>query len=234
MEKEDTSNTRQWKKCGPCMAGNCNHECYITCIIGLYSCHWEATPEENSRHGFCCCSLTEQLFYPFLIIAFCVSVLLLFVWIETSNEYHGFDWVVYLVTGYWYFWSLLLLSLFGILFAYTSLLVILGFLLVWEGYELYLHWNHKILIVLVILICTFFMAVLCIYWNDRWLTFGLSLKVFAPYLHLSCITMMVLLSYPVAFYLVTLEQEAIFRRDKITHHKRKRSKIFSRLTKLRG
>nr|KAF6437657.1 glycerophosphodiester phosphodiesterase domain containing 4 [Molossus molossus] len=168
MEKEDTSNTRQWKKCGPCMAGNCNHECYITCIIGLYSCHWEATPEENSRHGFCCCSL------------------------------------------------------------------ILGFLLVWEGYELYLHWNHKILIVLVILICTFFMAVLCIYWNDRWLTFGLSLKVFAPYLHLSCITMMVLLSYPVAFYLVTLEQEAIFRRDKITHHKRKRSKIFSRLTKLRA
>lgn len=34
-----------------------------------------------------------------------------------------------------------------------------------------------------------------------------SSQVFAPYMHLSCITMMVLLSYPVAFYLVTLEQE---------------------------
>nr|KAF6437654.1 glycerophosphodiester phosphodiesterase domain containing 4 [Molossus molossus] len=153
---------------------------------------------------------------------------------HTRGKFQTWILLLLFVTGYWYFWSLLLLSLFGILFAYTSLLVILGFLLVWEGYELYLHWNHKILIVLVILICTFFMAVLCIYWNDRWLTFGLSLKVFAPYLHLSCITMMVLLSYPVAFYLVTLEQEAIFRRDKITHHKRKRSKIFSRLTKLRA
>lgn len=37
-------------------------------------------------------SQVEQLFYPFLVIAFCVSVVLLFVWIETSNEYHGFDW----------------------------------------------------------------------------------------------------------------------------------------------
>lgn len=28
-----------------------------------------------------------------------------------------------------------------------------------------------------ILICTFFLSILFIYWNDRWLTFGLSLKV---------------------------------------------------------
>lgn len=32
--------------------------------------------------------------------------------------------VIYLLTGYWYFWSNLLLSLFGILVAYTSLLLV--------------------------------------------------------------------------------------------------------------
>lgn len=32
--------------------------------------------------------------------------------------------VVYLLTGYWYFWSILLLSLFGILVVYISLLLV--------------------------------------------------------------------------------------------------------------
>ncbi|XP_054581625.1 glycerophosphodiester phosphodiesterase domain-containing protein 4 [Eptesicus fuscus] len=163
-----------------------------------------------------------------------MSVLLLFMWIETSNEYNGFDWVVYLLTGYWYFWSILLLSLFGILVVYISLLLILGVLLIREGYEPYLYWCHKILVMLAILICTFFLSVLCIYWNDRWLTLGLSLKVFAPHVHLTMITVMVLLSWPVAFYLIHLEQEARFRRDQSKRHKIKRIKTCARLTKLRA
>lgn len=34
----------------------------------------------------------EQFFYMCLVIAFILSVLFLFVWVETSNEYNGFDW----------------------------------------------------------------------------------------------------------------------------------------------
>nr|XP_045748648.1 glycerophosphodiester phosphodiesterase domain-containing protein 4 [Mirounga angustirostris] len=51
--------------------------------------------------------------------------------------------VIFLGTGYWFFWSIVLLSLFGILAAYCTLLVVLAFLLVWEGYEPNLHWCHK-------------------------------------------------------------------------------------------
>ncbi|XP_035885880.1 glycerophosphodiester phosphodiesterase domain-containing protein 4-like [Phyllostomus discolor] len=142
--------------------------------------------------------------------------------------------VVYLITKCWFFWSLLLLSLFGIMVVYSSLLLVLGFLLIWEGCELYLHWCHKILIVLVIGICTFFMTVLCKFWHDRWLTLGLSLKILAPYIHLSSITMMVLLSWPVAFYLVHWEQEARFRRKKMIHYGRRGVKRCTRLTKLRA
>ncbi|GAB5577366.1 hypothetical protein PRBEI_2001118600 [Prionailurus iriomotensis] len=35
--------------------------------------------------------MKEKIFFPFLIISFLLSVVLLFVWIETSNEYFGFD-----------------------------------------------------------------------------------------------------------------------------------------------
>ncbi|XP_032974827.1 glycerophosphodiester phosphodiesterase domain-containing protein 4 [Rhinolophus ferrumequinum] len=224
---------KRQKKCIPWIVHIFNHQCFVTYITGLYSCQWKTTQKIKPRFGPCCCSWREQLFYPFLVISSCLSVVLLFVWIETSNEYFSFDWVVFLGTGFWFFWSLLLLSLFGILAAYSSLLLILGFLLIWEGNELHLHWCHKILTLLVIGVCTFFMSILSIYWKDRWLTFGLSLKIFAPYLHLSSIIVMVILSWPVAFYLIHLEHEARMRRHKMTWYER-RVKKFSILTKLRA
>ncbi|XP_023572449.1 glycerophosphodiester phosphodiesterase domain-containing protein 4 isoform X1 [Octodon degus] len=112
----------------------------------------------------------------FLIIAFVLSVVMLFTWIETSNEYHGFDWVVFLITGCWFFWSILMLSLFGIMTAYTLLLLILGILLLRERIELYLHTIHKILVMVAILLCVSLLVILFKFWNERWLVVGLSLK----------------------------------------------------------
>ncbi|XP_023987366.1 glycerophosphodiester phosphodiesterase domain-containing protein 4 [Physeter macrocephalus] len=142
--------------------------------------------------------------------------------------------VIFLGTGFWFFWSIVLLSFFGILAAYTSLLLVLGSLLLWEEIELYLHWCHKILILLVILTCSFFFWILLTYWKDRWLTVGLSLQVFAPYIHLSSISVMVMLSWPVAFYLIHLEGEGRIRRYQMTCYERKRNKRCNVLIKLRA
>ncbi|XP_072825242.1 glycerophosphodiester phosphodiesterase domain-containing protein 4-like isoform X2 [Vicugna pacos] len=205
----ESQETGRWRNFNSWIKRNFNYECYLNFLTGCYSCKLEAEQRKKSRRPLCCCSLLEILFYPWLLTALYLSVLLVFVWVESSNEYNGFDWVVFLGTGVWFFWSLVLLSLFGILAAYTSLLLVLGFLLCWEGKELYLHWYHKILILIVISMCLFFFWLLCTYWKDRWLTIGLSLQVYAPYLHLSSISVMVLLSWPVAFYLIHLEGEAL-------------------------
>ncbi|XP_019305459.2 glycerophosphodiester phosphodiesterase domain-containing protein 4 isoform X4 [Panthera pardus] len=224
---------RSLKKHNPWIICTCNRQCSITLITGCYTCEWQIKQEKKSRPGPCCCSWKEKIFFPFLIISFLLSVVLLFVWIETSNEYFGFDWVIFLGTGYWFFWSIVLLSLFGILTAYSSLLVVLAFLLVWEGYELYLHWCHKILILLMILLCSFVLWILCQLWQERWLTAGLSLQIFAPYMHLSGITVMVILSWPVAFYLIHLEEEVRMRRYKMMYD-RETAKGCNILTKLRA
>uniref|UniRef100_A0A2K6GLL4 Glycerophosphodiester phosphodiesterase domain containing 4 n=1 Tax=Propithecus coquereli TaxID=379532 RepID=A0A2K6GLL4_PROCO len=161
--------------------------------------------------------------------------ILLFVWIETSNEYFNFDWVVYLGTGQWVFWSIFLLSLAGILTAYSSLLLLLGFLLLWEGIELYLHWCHKILILVVILLCILFMFIICKFWNERWLVAGLSLQIFAPYVHLCSVTLMIVLSWPLAFYVAHLEREVRMRRQMMmTRSKKKRLKRCNIFKRLRG
>ncbi|KAB0350915.1 hypothetical protein FD754_015772 [Muntiacus muntjak] len=212
---------------------NFNYECYMTFLNGCYSCKWEAQQKKKPRRPLCCCSLREQLFYPWLIMSFFLSIILLFTWVETSNEYNGFDWVVFLGTRIWFFWSLVLLSVLGILAAYTTMLVVIGFLLCWEKNELYLHWYHKILVLIVIMLCSLLMWILLTFCRERWLTIGLSLKVFAPYIHLSSISAMVLLSWPVAFYLIHLEGEARMRRNQNTSSERRRNKWCNMLTKLR-
>ncbi|ELR55530.1 hypothetical protein M91_03808, partial [Bos mutus] len=159
--------------------------------------------------------------------------LLLFTWIETSNEFNGFDWVVFLGTGVWFFWSIVLLSFLGILAAYTTLLLVLEFLLCWEKNQLFLHWYHKILILITILFCSLLLWILLTYWKDRWLTIGLSLQIFALYIHLSSTSVMVLLSWPVAIYVIHLEGEARMRRFQITSIERKRNKRCNMHTKLR-
>ncbi|KAB0377131.1 hypothetical protein FD755_011575 [Muntiacus reevesi] len=235
IDRTETENeeTGRWKKFNSWIKRKFNYECYMTFLNGCYSCKWEAQ-QKKARRPLCCCSLRERLFYPWLVVSFCLSTLLLFTWIETSNEYNGFDWVVFLGTGVWFFWSIVLLSFLGILAAYTTLLLVLGFLLCWEKNQLYLYWYHKILILIVVLFCSFFLWILLTYWKDRWFTIGLSLQVFAPYIHLGSLSVMVLLSWPVAFYLIHLEGEARMRRFQITNIERERNKRCNMHTKLRA
>uniref|UniRef100_A0A8B7WFB1 Glycerophosphodiester phosphodiesterase domain-containing protein 4-like n=1 Tax=Castor canadensis TaxID=51338 RepID=A0A8B7WFB1_CASCN len=194
----------------------CNYKCYITFLTGCYSCHWKFKQWEKTELGSCCCSRVEQFFYVCLVSSFILSSLLLFLWIETSNEYFDLDWVAYLGTRRWFFWSIFLLSFIGTMTLYTLLLLIVGILLLWERIELYLHTCHKVLIMLVIPICIFFMVVICKFWRDKWLIAGLSLKIFSPYVHLCSITVMTIISWPLAFCVAHLEAEVRIRRFKLT------------------
>nr|CAI9705479.1 unnamed protein product [Rangifer tarandus platyrhynchus] len=211
VNRTETGNeeTGRWKNFNSWIKYYFNYECYMTFLSGCYSCKWEAQQKKKARRPLCCCSLRERLFYLWLITSFCLSVFLLFTWIESSNEYNGFDWVIFLGTGVWFFWSLVLLSFLGILATYTTLLLVLGLLLCWEKQRLHLHWYHKILILVMIPFFSLLLWLLLTYWKERWLTIGLSLQILAPYVHLSSISMMVLLSWPVAIYLIHLEGEAL-------------------------
>nr|XP_020142222.1 glycerophosphodiester phosphodiesterase domain-containing protein 4 isoform X2 [Microcebus murinus] len=202
-------NIEKRKKFNPWITQIFSHQGYVTLLTGCYSCQWKLRQWEKTKPGSCCCNLKEQLFCPFLLISFILSVIFLYLWIETSNEYFNFDWVVFLGTGQWIFCSIFILSLAGILTAYSSLLLLLGFLLLWEGVELYLHWCHKILVLVVILLCVVFMLIICKFWKERWLVVGLSLKIFAPYVHLCSVTLMIVLSWPVALYVAYLEREGL-------------------------
>ncbi|KAL9866305.1 glycerophosphodiester phosphodiesterase domain-containing protein 4 isoform 2-T5 [Geothlypis trichas] len=180
---------------------------FVSCLAGFYSCRWKRYQRERTEPGKCCCSLRECMFFPLLVAAFCFSLVFLYTWGEGKNDYNSFDWYNYGNLGYWFLWSLVILIVAAVLFAYISLLLVLAMCLLAEGQRLYLHWSHKIGTFLVLgfsIACLFALSIL---WRDHRKTVRLSFQVTAPYLHIGAIAIMVLLAWPVAFHAIRADKK---------------------------
>lgn len=74
---------------------------YTELLASIYRYCWGNGINGAKFNFFFFSSQREQLFYTFLVISFCMSVVLLFAWIETSNEYFDFDrWVSHFVFSF--------------------------------------------------------------------------------------------------------------------------------------
>ncbi|KAM9169670.1 glycerophosphodiester phosphodiesterase domain-containing protein 4 [Pangshura tecta] len=185
------------------------HQPFISCLAGLYSCRWKRYQRRRTEPGKCCCKMWECVFFPFLVGAFCLSLVFLYMWGEAKNDYNNFDWYNYGNVGHWFLWSVLLLILAAVLFTYITLLLVLAVCLLSEGQQLYLHWSHKIGTFLVLGFSIAGISVFSKLWRVRWKTVRLSFQVTAPYLHIGAIAAMVLLSWPVALHAFRTNKKVI-------------------------
>ncbi|XP_064265843.1 serine/threonine-protein kinase PAK 1 isoform X6 [Passer domesticus] len=180
---------------------------FISCLAGFYSCRWKRYQRERTEPGKCCCNMRECMFFPLLVAAFCFSLVFLYTWGEGKNDYNSFDWYNYGNLGFWFLWSLVILIVAAVLFAYISLLLVLAMCLLAEGQQLYLHWSHKIGTFLVLGFSIASLFALSILWRDHRKTVRLSFQVTAPYLHIGAIAIMVLLAWPVALHAIRADKK---------------------------
>ncbi|KAK2520172.1 Gdpd4 [Columba guinea] len=267
------------------------HQPFISCLAGFYSCRWKRYQRRRTEPGKCCCKTRECIFFPLLVGAFCFSLIFLYMWSEAKNDYNNFDWYNYGNLGFWFLWSLVLLIVAAILFTYITLLLdflglgslktpglvyqlshalsgskqqpeskqwtsleefnvfgsmnmmatstqgrrvimdkygsiqvvwmlsdkfykrntteVLAMCLLAEGQQLYLHWSHKIGTFLVLGFSITALFILSVLWGDQWKTVRLSFQITAPYLHIGAITIMVLLSWPVALHAIRAHKKVV-------------------------
>ncbi|XP_025933947.1 glycerophosphodiester phosphodiesterase domain-containing protein 4 [Apteryx rowi] len=185
------------------------HQPFISCLAGFYSCRWKRYQRRRTEPGKCCCKTRECLFFPLLVGAFCFSLVFLYMWGEAKNDYNNFDWYNYGNLGFWFLWSVVLLIVAAILFMYITLLLVLAMCLLAEGQQLYLHWSHKIGTFLVLGFSITALFILSVLWGDQWKTVLLSFQITAPYLHIGAITIMVLLSWPVALHAIRTDKKVV-------------------------
>ncbi|XP_060091322.1 glycerophosphodiester phosphodiesterase domain-containing protein 5-like [Heteronotia binoei] len=183
------------------------HQPFVSCLAGLYSCRWRRYQRERAEPGQWCCSKRECAFYPVLVSAFCFSFIFLYLWGEGRNDYNNFDWFNYSNLGIWFLWSHVLLVMAALSFSYILLLLILAMCLVSEGQQLYLHYCHKIGAVFVLVFSAAVLTVITVLWNVQWQTVVLSVQVTAPFMHVGALLVMVLSSWPVALYTFRLNKK---------------------------
>ncbi|XP_028323275.1 glycerophosphodiester phosphodiesterase domain-containing protein 5-like isoform X2 [Gouania willdenowi] len=176
------------------------HRPLVWLLLGLYGCRWRRceTGSVQARTRDCCCSKLEGVTFGLLAAACCLALVFLYFWGQAKNDYNDFDWFNFGLLGFWFPWSAVLLVIAGIFFTYVAVLVLLAVCLLSEGQKLYLHWSHKIGLLLSLTISIAATAVLSNLWSQEWRTLLLSFQVTAPYLHLGGVLLMTLLAWPVA------------------------------------
>ncbi|XP_051956561.1 glycerophosphodiester phosphodiesterase domain-containing protein 5 isoform X2 [Xyrauchen texanus] len=176
------------------------HQSFVSCLAGLYSCHWRHYQHTHTQPGHCCCSKLECGSFALIVLTFCLSLVFLYLWGEAKNDYNDFDWFNFGNLGFWFPWSIVLLILAVLLFTYVAFLLLLAVCLLSEGQRLYLHWCHKIGILLTLILSIVATLVLTDLWSKEWITVLLSFQVTAPYLHIGGVLVMTLLSWPIALH----------------------------------
>ncbi|XP_029956379.1 glycerophosphodiester phosphodiesterase domain-containing protein 5 [Salarias fasciatus] len=177
------------------------HQPLVWCLLGLYGCRWRRQERSGgTQPGDCCCNKLEGVSFAVLVAAFCLTLLFLYFWGQAKNDYNDFDWFNFGNLGFWFPWSVVLLVIAIAFFTYVTVLMLLAVCLLSEGQKLYLHWSHKIGIVVSLTFAVAATAVLSDLWSKEWTTLLLSFQVTAPYLHVGGVLLMTSLSWPIALH----------------------------------
>ncbi|XP_060942139.1 glycerophosphodiester phosphodiesterase domain-containing protein 5-like [Limanda limanda] len=176
------------------------HRPLVWCLSGLYGCRWRRHERSRPQPGDCCCSKLEGVGFALLVAAFCLTLVFLYFWGNAENDYDDFDWFNFGNLGFWFPWSVVLLVIAAGFFTYVAVLLLLAVCLLSEGQKLFLHWSHKIGILVSLLFSVLATAVLSKLWSKEWKTLLLSFQVTAPYLHVGGVLLMTALAWPIALH----------------------------------
>ncbi|XP_051824098.1 glycerophosphoinositol inositolphosphodiesterase GDPD2 [Antechinus flavipes] len=166
---------------------------WARCLLSLYSCYWRKHAKEKmpTSKGDC-------FWFGVLAVAFLFSLGWLYIGLVLLNDLHNFNEFLFRHWGHWLDWSLVLLPVASVLVTYSTLLLLLALFLHLCGQPLHLHWLHKGLLSLTVLLVAAALVGLEIKWQEEWKSLRLSLQATAPFLHLGAVVGLTLLAWPVA------------------------------------
>ncbi|KAM6448717.1 glycerophosphodiester phosphodiesterase domain-containing protein 5-like isoform 3-T5 [Liasis olivaceus] len=186
------------------------HQPFVICLTGFYSCQWGWQQHRTVKPGHWCCKKRECSFFAILTLALSFWFIFLSLWGGTKNDYHSFDVYSYMNIGYWFHWSIFLLVLAVFSFSYLLFLLILAVCLLCENQQLYLHWCHKTMTIFVLFLSIIGLITITLFWKGQWYTFYLSFQqISAPFLHMAAILTMILLAWPVAIHFFQMKNRVL-------------------------
>ncbi|XP_074648844.1 glycerophosphoinositol inositolphosphodiesterase GDPD2-like [Tubulanus polymorphus] len=170
----------------------------LSCCLGCRKA--KATPDENKN------TVCDVIWLFILSICHCFSVFGFIFWVIFGNEFFKFDSKAYDYIGIWIHWYNATLGVTTLIMVYLAILYIVSILHLSMGMRVYLHYVHRVVL---LILTAFLIAVLGVVswkWNsNNWILFKFSLNVIGPLLPVAIVCYMTLMTGPIAGYWFTIK-----------------------------
>ncbi|XP_078694017.1 glycerophosphodiester phosphodiesterase domain-containing protein 5-like isoform X1 [Branchiostoma floridae x Branchiostoma belcheri] len=173
--------------------GPLRHQTFcFTCVLGLYGCRWRQQVDPNEKRW------VERIWFVVMLLAVGFASFWMYFWLVVWNDADDFNWWIYQQTGKWVNWYWVILAATSTAFGYAVFLLLLAAIHVCFEIPVYLHWLHKILVVLLLCGCTASVVLMQQLWLDGFKLAWLSLQMTGPWLHLGAVGLMTVSSWVIA------------------------------------
>lgn len=156
---------------------------------GPYSCYWTHSSLGKRRWG--CCWLS------FVALVTVVTLAWLLIWMALYNSRDDMNTKLSLKISTWVNWFMVMVIISSVLAIYTLLLLVFGIIQYALKEPLDLHWVHKVFLFLGLFIVAAGLVAISKEWRIEWPTVPLLLQAIAPFLQLTAVGSLTLVSWSV-------------------------------------
>ncbi|KAJ8255105.1 hypothetical protein GJAV_G00200970 [Gymnothorax javanicus] len=176
----------------------------LRCCRGLYSCHWRQNERGNRRQRCACCWLS------FIFLVSLLALIWIYFWVIAYNDRDDVNWKAFTILRRWINWFMVMVIISAVLAIYSCLLLLFALFQIALREPLDLHWLHKVLLLLAVVIITVGIAGIIMAWKREWDAVYLSLQATGPFLQIGGVVALTLLSWFV-FQKVFMSRNAVSR-----------------------
>ncbi|XP_022098682.1 glycerophosphodiester phosphodiesterase domain-containing protein 5-like isoform X2 [Acanthaster planci] len=172
---------------------NYKQQVCLSVMTGLYGCRWkryQRSTEPTTKF--------EKAWVLLVAVCFSFIIMFLYYWVMAQNDLADFNSFIYGELQSWFNWFMLLYILTILTLIYVGILVVLAIAHGITGRQLYLHWVHKVPVVLILASCIIVVIVLTELWKSEWVLVALTLQVTAPVLQIVAVVILTVLAWPLA------------------------------------
>lgn len=135
-----------------------------------------------------------------VLCVFLYTLIWLYVTLILKNDIHNFNEEIFRLVGLWQDWSFVFITVAAVLASYCLLLLLLSMCLVVSSQPLNLHWLHKLLICLCVVLVSLGVIGLDLRWKIEWKAVVISLQATSPFLHIGAVIGVSALAWVLAGY----------------------------------
>ncbi|XP_011664405.1 glycerophosphodiester phosphodiesterase domain-containing protein 5 [Strongylocentrotus purpuratus] len=165
----------------------------LSCVTGLYGCRWKRYRRSTEPTN-----LYEKIWLGVVVTSFIFMLIWLYFWLIAQNDSDDLNWFIWEDLSVWFDWFTLLFAWCIIALLYLSVLLLLAISHCFIGQQLYLHWFHKALQVLILLGCIITAAMMSKLWGSEFHLLAISLQVTSPILQIVLVVVLTTLTWPFA------------------------------------